>query len=133
VKLHKKLIKQVGTPTLPTAISLKSRGSMRATLVFNLFLHETMLAFNFQISFLRTSLTGQVCRPSLPAKSAGQVCRPSLPAKSAGQVCRPSLPAKSAGQACRSSLVASRSVEQRRAVSSSVEQRRAASSSVEQR
>jgi hypothetical protein len=48
-------IKQVGTPTLPTVISLKSRGSRRATLVLNLFLHETMLAFNFQISFLRTN------------------------------------------------------------------------------
>jgi hypothetical protein len=29
--------KQVGTPTLPTAILLKSSSSMRATLVFNLF------------------------------------------------------------------------------------------------
>jgi hypothetical protein len=36
-------------------------------------------------------LSYQVCRPSLPAKSAGQVCQPSLPAKSACQVCRPSL------------------------------------------
>jgi hypothetical protein len=62
--------KQVGTPTLPTAIWLKSRGSRRATLVFNLFLHETMLAFNFQFSFLRINKSD---RPSLPAKSAGQV------------------------------------------------------------
>jgi hypothetical protein len=38
--------KQVGTPTLPTAIPLKSSSSMRATLVFNLFLNETMLVFN---------------------------------------------------------------------------------------
>jgi hypothetical protein len=39
--------KQVGTPTLPTAISLKSSSSRRATLVYNLFLNETMLlAFN---------------------------------------------------------------------------------------
>jgi hypothetical protein len=30
-------IQQVGTPTLPTAIPLKSSSSMRATLVFNLF------------------------------------------------------------------------------------------------
>jgi hypothetical protein len=37
---------QVGTPTLPTAIPLKSSSSMRATLVFNLFLNETMLVFN---------------------------------------------------------------------------------------
>jgi hypothetical protein len=29
--------KQVGTPTLPTAIPLKSSSSIRATLVFNLF------------------------------------------------------------------------------------------------
>jgi hypothetical protein len=39
-------LKQVGTPTLPTAIPLKSSSSMRATLVFNLFLNETMLVFN---------------------------------------------------------------------------------------
>jgi hypothetical protein len=39
-------IEQVGTPTLPTAIPLKSSSSMRATLVFNLFLNETMLVFN---------------------------------------------------------------------------------------
>jgi hypothetical protein len=32
-----KQLKQVGTPTLPTAIPLKSSSSMRATLVFNLF------------------------------------------------------------------------------------------------
>jgi hypothetical protein len=69
----------------------------------NLFLHETMLAVNFQIFFLRTNkCDGQV----LPAKSAGQVRRPRLPAMSAGQVCRPSLPAKSAGQVCRPSLPA---------------------------
>jgi hypothetical protein len=30
----------------------------------------------------------QVCRASLPGKSAGQVCRASLPGKAAGQGCR---------------------------------------------
>jgi hypothetical protein len=40
------VLKQVGTPTLPTAIPLKPSSSMRATLVFNLFLNETMLVFN---------------------------------------------------------------------------------------
>jgi hypothetical protein len=39
-------------------------------------------------------IIGQVCRASLPGKSAGQVCRASLPGKSAGQVCRASLPGK---------------------------------------
>jgi hypothetical protein len=39
-------IQQVRTPTLPTAIPLKSSSSRRATLVYNLFLNETMLAFN---------------------------------------------------------------------------------------
>jgi hypothetical protein len=34
---HTIQFKQVGTPTLPTAIPLKSSSSMRATLVFNLF------------------------------------------------------------------------------------------------
>jgi hypothetical protein len=34
---HLYYYKQVGTPTLPTAIPLKSSSSMRATLVFNLF------------------------------------------------------------------------------------------------
>jgi hypothetical protein len=34
----------------------------------------------------------QLCRASLPGKSAGQVCRASLPGKSAGQVFRASLP-----------------------------------------
>jgi hypothetical protein len=53
-----------------------------------------MLAFNFQISFLRTNKSD---RPILPANSASQFCRPILPAISAGQVCWPSLPAKSAG------------------------------------
>jgi hypothetical protein len=43
----------------------------------------------------------QVCRASLPGKSAGQLCRASLPGKSAGQVCRASLPGKSSGQVCR--------------------------------
>jgi hypothetical protein len=32
----------------------------------------------FKPSLILTSLTGQVCRPSLSAKSVGQVCRPSL-------------------------------------------------------
>jgi hypothetical protein len=58
---------------------------MRATLVFNLFLNETMLVFNLKAIF-NPSLTKQVCRPSVPAKCAGQVCQPSLLAKSAGQV-----------------------------------------------
>jgi hypothetical protein len=60
----------------------------------------------FSILIFNPSLIKQVCRPSLPAKSAGRVCRPSLPAKSAGIVCRPSLPAKSTGQVCRPSLPA---------------------------
>jgi hypothetical protein len=47
----------------------------------------------------------QVCRASLPGKSAGQVCRASLPGKSAGQDCRASLPGKFAGQVCRASLI----------------------------
>jgi hypothetical protein len=34
---HEFIVKQVGTPTLPTAIPLKPSSSMRATLVFNLF------------------------------------------------------------------------------------------------
>jgi hypothetical protein len=37
----------------------------------------------FKPSLILTSLTGQICQPSLPAKSASQVFRPSLPAKPA--------------------------------------------------
>jgi hypothetical protein len=37
ILVNKGYLKQVGTPTLPTAIPLKSSSSMRATLVFNLF------------------------------------------------------------------------------------------------
>jgi hypothetical protein len=37
--------KQVGTPTLPTAIRLKSSSSMRATLVFNLFFKWNNVGF----------------------------------------------------------------------------------------
>jgi hypothetical protein len=72
-------IQQVGTPTLPTAISVKSSSSRRACWFLICFYMKQCWLFNFQISFLRTNKSD---RPSLPAKSAGQVCRPSLVASS---------------------------------------------------
>jgi hypothetical protein len=45
------IYKQIGTPTLPTTISIKSNSSRKEKLVLNQFLHETMLAFDFNFNF----------------------------------------------------------------------------------
>jgi hypothetical protein len=123
--------KQVGTPTLPTAIPLNSSSSMRATLVFNLFflmkqwpmsserdsfakgifstfakgflLHKLLLKVNYSPLRVKKSRSHDMgqCWFSILKPS---LIFTSLPAKSAGQVCRPSLPAKSAGQVASSSV-----------------------------
>jgi hypothetical protein len=64
---------QVGTPTLPTAISLKSSSSRRALLVFNLFFKWNNIVFQ-SLSHMHLYFK-QVCRPSLPAMSVDRIVR----------------------------------------------------------